>query len=330
MPTTLAMYDKGLEHIGKRLDALNLPDVTVHTFSKDGLFRIGGKTVAPAEVELDYLWLNSSINNDGFQEGAFKIAQACKRVAVLQTFNAGLDHPFYKAMSQKGTRICNSSAQAVCISEYIFAQVFALMHPIDKQRALQASRTWEVTRYPEISQSTWLTVGFGPIGQELTKRLKAFGAKVIAIRRTRDTQGLADVAGTLADLPTLLPEADVIVFACPLNAETADLADSRFFSATKKGAIVVNIARGGVIDDQALLAALDEGRLSAAVLDVFRQEPLPKDDPFWSHPKVRLTSHTAFAGSGVRDRWDALFLDNITRFVKGQSLVNEVDPASLG
>jgi phosphoglycerate dehydrogenase-like enzyme len=312
------------------LDALNLPDVTVHTFSKDGQFRIGGKTVAPADVELDYLWLNSSINVDGFQEGAFKLAQACKRVSVMQTFNAGLDHPFYKAMSQKGTRICNSSAQAVCISEYIFAQVFALMHPIDKQRALQASRTWEVTRYPEISQTTWLTVGFGPIGQELTKRLKAFGAKVIAIRRTRDTLGLADVAGTIADLPDLLPRADVIVFACPLTAETADLADSRFFAAAKKGAILVNIARGGVIDDTALLAALDDGKLSAAVLDVFREEPLPKDDPFWSHPKVRMTSHTSFAGSGVRDRWDALFLDNITRFVKGQSLVNEVDPKSLG
>ena len=330
MPTTIAMYDKGLEHIGKRLDALRLPDVTVHTFGKDGHFRIDGKTVAPGDVELDYLWLNSSINMDGFQEGAFETALACKRVGVLQTFNAGLDHPFYRAMSVKGTRLCNSSAQAVCISEFVFAQVLALMQPIEKQRALQASRTWEVTRYREISQTTWLIVGFGPIGRELTKRLKAFGAKVIAIRRSSDTEGLADVAGTIPDLPALLPEADVIVFACPLNAETADLADSRFFSATKKGAIVVNIARGGVIEDKALLAALDDDRLSAAVLDVFRQEPLPKDDPFWSHPKVRMTSHTSFAGSGVRERWDVLFLDNLTRFVQGQSLVNEVDPKSLG
>ena len=121
----------------------------------------------------------------------------------------------------------------------------------------------------------------------------------------------------------------MIVFACPLNAETADLADSGFFSTVKKGAILVNIARGGVIDDTALLAALDEDRLAAAVLDVFREEPLPTDNPFWSHPKVRMTSHTAFAGSGVRDRWDHLFLDNISRFVKGAPLVNEVDPKSL-
>lgn len=329
MSVTLGMYDKGLEHIGKRLDALDLPGVAVRTFGRDGQFRVDGKTVSPADIELDYLWLNSSINMDGFQEGAFATALACRRVGVLQTYNAGLDHPFYASMAAKGTRLCNSSAQAVAISEFVFAQVFALMHPIDKQRALQASRTWQTTRYPEISQTTWLIVGFGPIGKELAKRLKAFGAKVTVVRRSPETEGLVDRAGTIADLPALLPAADVIVFACPLNAQTADMADARFFSAVKPGALLVNIARGGVIEDSAMIRALDEGRLAGAVLDVFREEPLPPDNPFWVHPKIRMTSHTAFAGSGVRERWDALFLDNFARFVHGQPLVNEVDPRDL-
>jgi phosphoglycerate dehydrogenase-like enzyme len=119
---------------------------------------------------------------------------------------------------------------------------------------------------------------------------------------------------------------DVIVLACPLNAETRGLAGNQFFSKVKKGAILVNIARGGLIDDAALLASLDAGRLEHAVLDVFHEEPLPVANPFWTHPKVRMTSHTSFAGSGVRERWDNLFLDNIARFVRGEKLVNEVDP----
>ena len=97
----------------------------------------------------------------------------------------------------------------------------------------------------------------------------------------------------------------------------------------KAGTILVNVARGAIIDDAALLAALETPGLATAILDVFATEPLPADSPLWGHPKVRMTSHTSFAGSGVRNRWDALFLDNIQRFVKGQPLANEVDPASL-
>ncbi|MEQ1614382.1 MAG: NAD(P)-dependent oxidoreductase, partial [Hyphomicrobiaceae bacterium] len=95
------------------------------------------------------------------------------------------------------------------------------------------------------------------------------------------------------------------------------------------GAILVNIARGALIDDKAMLAALDGDRLATAILDVFHQEPLPTDNPLWVHPKVRLTSHTSFSGSGVRGRWDALFLDNIARFAKGEALANEVKPRDI-
>ena len=133
----------------------------------------------------------------------------------------------------------------------------------------------------------------------------------------------------MADLKAFLPAADVIVLACSLNAETRGMADAAFFGAVKEGAILVNIARGALIDDAAMIAALDKGRLATAILDVFHEEPLPPANPLWSHPKVRVTSHTSFAGSGVRGRWDRLFLDNISRFVKGEKLVSEVDPRDL-
>jgi phosphoglycerate dehydrogenase-like enzyme len=328
MLVTVGKYDKGLEHIGERLKTLGL-DIKLATFGKNGKYRIDGTEVAPADAAIDYLWLNSNINLDNFQAGAFDIALATKSIGVLQTFNAGLDHPFYKKIAAKGTRICNSSAQGVAIAEYVMAQVLSVVHPIQQQRDLQAAKQWKVTPFRELSQMNWLIAGFGPIGQEVATRVKAFGTTTSVIRRSPSPSPVADKVGTMADLKAFLPVADVIILACSLNAETRGMADAAFFALVKEGAILVNIARGALIDDDALIAALDKGRLATAILDVFHEEPLPPANALWSHPRVRVTSHTSFAGSGVRGRWDRLFLDNIGRFVKGEKLVSEVNPGDL-
>lgn len=328
MPHIVAMYDKSHAHIRTRLEALGL-DLTIATFDKSGRFRLEGRDVAPADMDVDYMWLQSAIGADGFQEGAFALAQACRSVKVLQTFNAGLDHPFYKRMAQKGTRLCNSTAQGVAIAEYVMAQVLALFHPIVEQRAMQAAKQWKITPFREISQTRWVVVGFGAIGSAIGARVRAFGAPVTAIRRNPAPCAHADAVAMPADLPRCLPEADVVVLACPLNASTAGLVDAAFLAAMKPGAILVNIARGGLVDEAALIAALDRDHLSAAILDVFRTEPLPTESALWAHPKIRITSHTSFAGSGGRARWDALFFDNIARFVHGKPLANEVDPRDL-
>ena len=328
MPVTVAMYEKSYDHIGKRLDALGL-DIEVCTFGKDGLYDVGGGKVSPADMSLDYMWLTSHLNLDNYRDKAFELCLATRSIKVLQTFNAGLDHPFYKKLSDKGTRICNSSAQGVAIAEYSIGQVMAVLQPIELQRELQRHKEWKITPFREISQTRWLIVGFGPIGQEIAKRVKAFGAAVDVVRRTPQDSPHVDRMGRTADLPAFTREADVIVIACPLSAETRGMVDAHFFSNVKQGAILVNIARGGLVDDSALIAALDSGRLSTAILDVFHQEPLPLDNPFWEHPKVRLTSHTSFSGNGSRGRWDQLFLDNLPRFVKGEPLLFEVNPKDI-
>ena len=322
------MRNKSFEHIGAQLDALGL-DIIVHTFGKDGQFTIDGAAVPPGEVDVDYFWLSNHVNAGGYQKMALSLVADCKSVGVLQTFNAGLDNPAYKKISAKGTRICNSSAQAVAIAEYVMAHVLSLTHPIDQQRAQQAAKQWKATPFRELSRMNWLIVGFGPIGQEVAQRVKAFGATTTVVRRSPQTSDLVDKAGTMAELPTFLPEADVIVLACPLNDETRGFANESFFAAVKEDAILVNIARGALIDDSAMIAALDDGRFATAVLDVFNPEPLPEDNPLWSHPKVRVTPHTSFAGDGGRARWDQLFLDNITHFVKGEAIASEVDPKDI-
>jgi phosphoglycerate dehydrogenase-like enzyme len=328
MPLTVGMYEASHDHIRKRLDALGL-DITLRVFNKDGTFLVDGKKVAPRDVALDYVWLSSHVNAGGFRDRAFDIVLDCKSIGVLQTFNAGLDHPFHKKLSQKGTRICNSSAQGIAISEYVMGQVLAVLQPIEQQRELQAKTQWQITPFRELSQTHWLIVGFGPIGREIAKRVKAFGATTAVVRRTPDASPLADEVGTMADLKRLLPAADVIVLACSLNDDTRGFAGTDFFASVKDTAILVNIARGALIDDAAMIAALDAGRPATAVLDVFHQEPLPPDNRLWSHPRVRLTSHTSFSGSGVRSRWDQLFLDNIVRCAKGETLLSEVNPRDI-
>lgn len=326
MPIKLAMYQKSLDHIGERLSALGL-DLDIVTFGDDGRYQIAGTSTAPEEVDVDYLWLSSHIN--AAQKTAFDTALATRKVGVLQTFNAGLDHPFYKAISDKGTTICNSSAQGVAIAEYVMAQVMSVVHPVELQRKQQAEKVWKITRFRELSRMNWLIVGYGPIGQEISKRVKAFGTTTAVVRRSPQTSDLVDEAGTLADIHGFLPKADVVVLACPLNDTTRGMADAAFFAAMKQDAILVNIARGGLIDDAAMIKALDDGPLATAILDVFHTEPLPTDDPLWSHPKIRLTPHTSFGGDGVQARWDRLFLDNIARFAKGEALGQVVAPGDI-
>lgn len=325
--TVLALHHASHAAIRTRLEALAL-DLQIATFSDAGSYRLNGAAIPAEEMEIDYLWLRSDINAEG-RDTVFGNVLKTKRIDVLQTFNAGLDHPFYADLAAKGTRICNSSAQGVAIAEFVFGQVLSVLQPIAEQRQMQADRDWRITPYREISQTHWLVLGYGPIGQALTRRLKAFEAEVSVIRRTAVPTDHADRVGAASDLRGFLPDADVVVLACPLNDQTRGLASGAFFRTMKPGAILVNVARGPLIDDAALIAGLDAGAPSVAILDVFHTEPLPKDDPLWSHPKVRLTPHTSFAGDGSQGRWDRLFLDNIARFAAGEPLGQEVDPALI-
>jgi phosphoglycerate dehydrogenase-like enzyme len=328
MALKVGMYERGYAGIRERLDALGL-DIEVLTFDSDGMFAIDGGRVPASEVDVDYLWLSPEISADKIQAPAFEVAATLRSVDVVQTFNAGLDHPAYKRIAARGVKICNSSAQAVAISEFCFAHTLAHYHPLAERAANQESRTWAVTRFREIAKTNWLIVGYGPIGRALAKRAKAFEASVTVVRRSPETNADVDRAGTLDDLARFAAEADVIIAACPLNAETRGAIGADVFAATKPDALLINIARGPVVDAQAMIAALDGGRLGAAVLDVTDVEPLPTDDPLWAHPKVVLTCHTSFAGSGGFGRWQQLFLDNIVRFANGEPLENVVAPDDI-
>jgi phosphoglycerate dehydrogenase-like enzyme len=150
------------------------------------------------------------------------------------------------------------------------------------------------------------------------------------VRRQSDDRGLADAVIPLADITRVLPQTDVVVLACALNDQTRYLANDAFFGALKKGAILINIGRGALVDAEALKRGLDRDQPGHAVLDVFEQEPLPVDNWMWSHPKIRISAHTSPFGSGTPRRGDELFLENLKRYLKGEALLNEATRAEVG
>ena len=173
--------------------------------------------------------------------------------------------------------------------------------------------------------------GFGNIGHEIAKRIKPFGVHLTVVRRSPAAEGdLVDQVITLKDIHTELPQADVVVLACALNDETRNMCDDGFFRAMKPGAVLINIGRGGLVDEDALRAGLDRDQPGHAVLDVFQTEPLPADAWLWDHPKVRVTAHTSNSGDGNLDRGDDLFLENLRRYLAKEPLLNEADKSEVG
>ncbi|MGF1648941.1 MAG: NAD(P)-dependent oxidoreductase [Hyphomicrobiaceae bacterium] len=319
MAITIAMTEKGHASVSERLDALGL-GLRVHLLRSDGRFDVDGTPVRPEDFGVDMVWLSPDISSDNRTTEVFDVLERCRSIGVLETFNTGLDRPVYRTLAERGVTICNSNAQSVAIAEFVLAHVLARFHPLETLRQAQADKLWKVQRFREISGTRWLIVGFGPIGQAIAQRAKAFDAHITVVRRSTAQHALADRCGTLNDLEAFAAEADVIIVACPLNAATAGAVNARVFARTQPDAMLVNIGRGAVVDDDALLAALDEGRLGHAVLDVFAVEPLPDESRYWSHPKVTVTPHCSFAGSGTWRRWETLFLENVARLARGVPL----------
>ncbi len=320
-----AALDRVKDRIAPFAGGLDIVTVTgPDSFARDGV------VIPPEEVDPDLAWTTLDAYAGG-QMGAL-IGRILKgtRMQWLQTFNAGLDAPIFKSIMAKGVRISKSNAQAVAIAEYVVGHAVSLILPIDEQRDAQTQKTWKMTPYREVSQTRWCLIGYGSIGREIAKRAKAFGATLNVVRRASGADEYADSVATMDALPALLPQADVVVLACALTDETRGMADAAFFSALKPGAILINIGRGGLVDEEALRVGLEKDQPGRAVLDVFAVEPLPQDSWIWEHPKVRVSAHTSNSGQGTLGRGDDLFVANLERFLKGEALLNEAHPSEVG
>lgn len=325
----LLLAKTALARVEPRLKAL-APDLDITVITPSGTFERGGKEIAADQVDPDVVWVSIDSMRDGYFPAFLGKVASTSKTKWMQSFLAGLDHPAFKQIIGKGVRLSKSSAQAIPIAEYVTGQAMSLLLPIEAQRAAQAKNEWTRTPYREIGETRWTIVGFGSIGPEIAKRIKPYGVHLTVVRRQTDDKGLADAIVPLPDIGKVLPETDVIVLAAALNDQTRKLANDAFFEKLKKGAILINIARGALIDSDAFKRGLDRDQPAHAVLDVFEQEPLPADNWMWKHPKVRVTAHTSPNGSGTLRRGDELFLENFRRYLKGEPVLNEATKAEVG
>jgi phosphoglycerate dehydrogenase-like enzyme len=218
----------------------------------------------------------------------------------------------------------------VPLAEFAIFGLLAFTKGLPRLLADKAERRWDHYPVVELAGATLLIVGLGSIGREVARLAKAFHMHVVAVNRT----GQPDVPHVDEVRPPrflgdLLPIAHGVVLTPPLTQETRGMIDARAISRMRSGAIVVNVGRGGVVDEEALVEALEDGRLAGAALDVFSTEPLPKGSPLWRLPNVLISPHTAALSVHENERIVALFAENLRRYLRGDDLVNRVLPSLL-
>jgi phosphoglycerate dehydrogenase-like enzyme len=263
----------------------------------------------------------------------------------LQLHSAGANHLLDHPIMQSDVAITTvSGIHATPIAEYVFASILAFRWRVPlwthcQREARWPSGRWNLYARPELRDSTLGILGYGSIGREVGRIGQAFGMRVLAMRRSigraklgYTTEHTGDAAGTIPTrfyapdaLHVMLAECDYLVVALPLTAETTHLIGSAELKALKSSAYLVNVARGPIVDEEALSQALRQGWIAGAGLDVFEQEPLPADSPLWTIENVLLSPHVAGFTPRYDERATALFAENLGRYLSGERLLNLVD-----
>lgn len=257
------------------------------------------------------------------------IPNLAPRLRLVQSVSAGTDQYDRALLRHRSIRLASAQgANANAVSDHAMALLLALTRRIHLARDDQHHARWTgmvgdpALREQELDGKTMVIVGPGRIGMRLSRLARAFGMHVAGVRRDRSAPSDIPLHGP-ADLPMLAAEADVLALTCPLTPETEGLVSAAVIAAMKPGAILVNVARGRVVDEAALTASLQDGRISAG-LDCFHDEPLPPDSPLWRLPNVVVTPHRGGETQFYERNVIALLRSNIAAMERGGALLNEV------
>lgn len=308
---------------------LNRPGVEWLVMEADGsLCDATGAGVPWPEARPEVAWGTSDLFREGAPVAAFfRFLVGCPSLRWFQSPAAGYESEPFRLLAEHGVRVCNAHVNSLPIAEFVLRAVLDEFQGAQEWRRQSETSEWRIHDWREVSGSTWLIVGLGHIGSAVSSRARVLGAEVIGCRRTPSPSDPADRMVTPDGLGEVIGEADVVVLSAPAAPGTQRLVDAGFLSAMKPAAVLVNVGRGSLVDEAALLAALDTGTPSAAVLDVFDTEPLPPDHPFWTHPRVRVTPHNAAGGFGRLQRQAALFSANLDRWLADEPLEFDVTDA---
>jgi len=250
-----------------------------------------------------------------------------KSLRWVQSGSAGVESPAFYDLLKRGVRLTNAAGvHAEPIAQYVIMQTLNRIKRTRAHLELQAAHRWESVGGGELTGLTVGIVGFGGIGRAVARLAKAFGMRVVGSKRTRVEDPALDRLYAPEQLSALLAESDFVVLAAPLNEQTRGMINAAALEHMKPKALLINVARGGLVDEEALIDALRRERIGGAVLDVTAVEPLPETSPLWDLPNCVITPHDSGFSSLSLDRTLKLFLDNLGRFRMGEPLLNEVRP----
>jgi len=275
------------------------------------------------------------------------LSQRAPALKWLQLYSAGADHVPKGAIGPNVILTTASGIHAVVITEYVFGLMLAWAHRVHISIRAQQKHEWLRTGYfmataDELRGKTIGIIGYGSIGRETARVAQALGMTVLALKRAPEVR--ADEGWTLAGcgdpegrIPkrmfgpdqrdAILAESDYIVVTLPLSAQTRGFLGAEQFAVMKPGAYLVNIGRGEVIDERAMIEALEQKRIAGVGLDVFEREPLPAESRLWDFEEAILTPHMAGGHRGYTDKACELFAENLLRFRSGRPLLNQFNPA---
>ena len=306
------------------------PGARIVTVSVEGL--------ADGPLEDVEVMLRGWLSSEAFD----RLLARAPHLSWVHSATSGVERALTPAARERGVVVTNARGVfSRPIAEYVVMMILAVSRRLPQLLELQRERTWQPLEGAELRDVTVGIVGLGSIGRAVGALATAFGCRVVAVRRspTSGANGMPaddaersvgdlmlDRIGGPETLPDLLAESDFIVLAAPLTPQTEEMMNAETLAMVKPGAWLINVARGKLIDERALIRALQDGPLGGAVLDTFRDEPLPPMSSFYDLPNVIVTPHTAWSSGRVLDRSVELFCDNLRQFASGEPLLNVVDP----
>jgi phosphoglycerate dehydrogenase-like enzyme len=307
-------------------------------------FKVSSHPLAQGQEMPEDQWANVEVL---YTFRALPLPEQAPNLRWIQFHLAGveeqLDQPILRQVKVQATTL--SGANAPQVAEHAVAMLLALGHHIPDMVVDQSRNQWPTQRAQrfipkELMNSTVGIIGYGSVGQRIARMLQSFSVNILASKRDLmqtefkdyqvDGQGdpKADIPRRLYPgkaLRSLMKECDYVIVTVPLTPETRGMIGANQLSAMKPNAVLIDVSRGGVIDQEALVRALEKGQLAAAGLDVFAEEPLPADSPLWHLPNVLISPHIAGLSPHYLERAFTLFKENLARYIAGKELLNKID-----
>jgi phosphoglycerate dehydrogenase-like enzyme len=292
------------------------------------LIPISAEGVADEPVdEVEVLLRGWSLGSDALD----RLVGRAPKLRWIHSVSVGVESMMTPCVRLRGLTVTNGRGVfSVPIAEYVMTMILAICRRLPQLMELQRERTWQPIEALELADATIGLLGVGDIGREVARLAGPFGPRIVAVRRRPNAAPVpgVEVLGDLQAMPELLAVSDFVVLALPLTGETETLIDDDALASFKPGSWLINVARGALVDETALLRALRGGRIGGAVLDAFREEPLPETSPFYRLSNCIVTPHTSWSSAAVLGRTFDVFCDNLRRYRASEPLEYVVDLAA--